>query len=214
MDTKKKELIGNFKNDGQSWEKEPVEVNDHDFPSDATGKAIPYGIYDTQMNRGSIFLGTTHDTPAFAVDSIVSWWDNEGQNSYPCADEILILADCGESNSARSIVWKYRLKQKLCDDYGLTVHVCHYPPGSSKWNPIEHRMFAEISKNWAGKPLTCYETVLKYIRTTKTSGNLKLKAYYVRKKYETGERVSDKKMKTLGIIKHKTLPQWNYTLTP
>lgn len=183
VDTKKKELIGNFKNAGYSWEKEPVLVKDHDFPSDAVGKAIPYGIYDTQMNRGSIFLGTTHDTPAFAVYSIESWWNTEGKKHFPSADKILILADCGGSNSARSRIWKYRLKKSLCDNYGLTVNVCHYPPGSSKWNPIEHRLFSDISKNWAGKPLTCYETVLKYIRTTKTSGNLKVKAHFIRKKY-------------------------------
>jgi len=214
VDTKKKELIGNFKNAGNSWEKEPVLVKDHDFPSDAAGKAIPYGIYDTQMNRGTVFLGTTHDTPAFAVDSIESWWDTEGKKYYPSANKLLILADCGGSNSARSRVWKYRLQQKLCYNYGLTVRVCHYPPGSSKWNPIEHRLFSEISKNWAGKPLVRYENVLKYIRTTKTSGNLKVKANFVRKKYETGERVSDKKMKQLMIENNQILPKWNYTLAP
>lgn len=214
VDTKKKELIGNFKNAGSSWEKEPVRVKDHDFPSDASGKAIPYGIYDTQLNRGTVFLGTTHDTPAFAVDSIKSWWDTEGKKQYPGSDKLLILADCGGSNSARSRVWKYRLQKSLCDNYGLTVSVCHYPPGSSKWNPIEHRLFSEISKNWAGKPLTRYETVLKHIRTTKTTGDLKVKAHFVRKKYSTGERVSDKEMKQLMIEKNDTLPQWNYTLEP
>lgn len=214
VDTKKKELIGNFKNAGRSWGKEPILVKDHDFPSDAAGKAIPYGIYDTQTNRGTVFLGTTHDTPAFAVDSIESWWNTEGEKRYPGADKILILADSGGSNSARSRVWKYRLQKNLCDIYGLKVSVCHYPPGSSKWNPIEHRLFSEISKNWAGKPLVHYETVLKYIRTTKTSSDLKVKAHFVRKKYVTGERVSDKQMKQLVIKKDKKLPQWNYTLAP
>jgi len=214
VDTKKKELIGNFKNAGSSWGKEAVLVKDHDFPSDANGKAIPYGIYDTQMNCGTVFLGTTHDTPAFAVDSIESWWNTEGKNKYPGSDKILILADCGGSNSARSRVWKFRLQKNLCDNYGLTVSVCHYPPGSSKWNPIEHRLFSEISKNWAGKPLVRYETVLKYIRTTNTSSDLKVKAHFVRKKYNTGERVSDKKMKQLVIKKDKKLPKWNYTLAP
>jgi hypothetical protein len=214
VDTKKKELIGNFKNSGKSWEQEPVRVKDHDFPSDAEGKAIPYGIYDTQMNRGTIFLGTTHDTPAFAVDSIESWWRTEGKKHYPDADKLLILADCGGSNSSRSRVWKHRLQKRLCDDHGLTVRVCHYPPGSSKWNPIEHRLFSEISKNWAGKPLTRYETVLKYIRTTKTSEDLKVNAHFVRKKYKTGESVSDKEMKQLTICKNNELPKWNYTLTP
>lgn len=212
VDTKKKELIGNFQNPGGSWGKKPIEVNDHDFPSDALGKAIPYGIYDTQKNSGTIFLGTSCDTPAFAVDSIESWWKTEGKKQYPIAKELLILADCGGSNSARSRVWKYRLQHKLCDIYGLTVRVCHYPTGASKWNPIEHRLFSEISKNWAGKPLTRYETALKYIRTTKTASGLNVKAHFVRKKYKTGERVSDKKMKQLQLKKSSVLPQWNYSL--
>jgi hypothetical protein len=214
VDTKKKELIGNFKNQGRSWERSPIPVNDHDFPSDALGKAIPYGIYDTQNNRGTVFLGTSHDTPAFAVDSVESWWESEGKERYPNADQLLILADSGGSNSSRSRVWKYRLQRNLCDRHGLTVRICHYPPGASKWNPIEHRLFSEISKNWSGKPLTRYETVLKYIRTTKTSSGLNVKAHYVRKKYKTGERVSNKEMKQINIESEPTLPKWNYTLTP
>jgi hypothetical protein len=214
VDTKKKELIGNFKNGGRSWEKKPIPVNDHDFPSDAIGKAIPYGIYDTQNNRGTIFMGTSHDTPAFAVDSVESWWESEGRDNYPHARQLLILADCGGSNSARSRVWKYRLQRRLCDRYGLTIRICHYPPGASKWNPIEHRLFSEISKNWAGKPLTRFETVLKYIRTTKTSSGLKVKAHFVRKKYKTGERVSDKEMRQVNLQKESILPKWNYTLAP
>lgn len=214
VDTKKKELIGNFKNAGRSWEKRPIAVNDHDFPSDAMGKAIPYGIYDTQRNSGTIFLGTSHDTPTFAVDSVESWWKSEGAKAYPHATKLLILADCGGSNSARSRVWKYRLQCRLCDRHGLTVRVCHFPPGSSKWNPIEHRLFSEISKNWAGKPLTSYETVLKYIRTAKTINDLNVKAHFVRKKYQTGERVSDTQMRQINVKKELSLPKWNYTLTP
>jgi hypothetical protein len=214
VDTKKKELIGNFKNQGRSWEKSPIPVNDHDFPSDALGKAIPYGIYDTENNRGTVFLGTSHDTPAFAVDSVETWWESEGKKRYPNTDQLLILADSGGSNSSRSRVWKYRLQRNLCDRHGLTVRICHYPPGSSKWNPIEHRLFSEISKNWSGKPLTRYETVLKYIRTTKTSSGLNVKAHYVRKKYKTGERVSNKEMKQINIENEPTLPKWNYTLAP
>jgi len=214
VDTKKKELIGNFKNQGRCWEKSPIPVYDHDFPSDALGKAIPYGIYDTQNNRGTIFLGTSHDTPAFAVDSVESWWGKEGRKRYPNATQLLILADSGGSNSSRSRVWKYRLQRNLCDRHGLTVRICHYPPGTSKWNPIEHRLFSEISKNWSGKPLTRYETVLKYIRTTKTSSGLNIKAHYVRKKYKTGERVSNKEMKQINIEKESALPKWNYTLAP
>jgi len=214
VDTKKKELIGNFKNQGRSWEKSPIPVNDHDFPSDALGKAIPYGIYDTQNNRGTVFLGTSHDTPAFAVDSVETWWESEGKKRYPDANQLLILADSGGSNSSRSRVWKYRLQRNLCDRHGLTVRICHYPPGASKWNPVEHRLFSEISKNWSGKPLTRYETVLKYIRTTKTSSGLNVKAHYVRKKYKTGERVSNKEMKQINIENEPTLPKWNYTLAP
>lgn len=214
IDTKKKELIGNFKNMGRSWENKPISVNDHDFPSDALGKAIPYGIYDTQKNSGTIFLGTSHDTPAFAVDSVEAWWQSEGVKAYPCATRLLILADCGGSNSARSRVWKYRLQGSLCNRHGLTVRVCHYPPGASKWNPIEHRLFSEISKNWAGKPLTSYETVLKYIRTTKTDRGLNVKAHFVRRKYHTGERVSNEQLKQVNMKKASTLPNWNYTLAP
>ena len=214
VDAKKKELIGNFKNNGASWQQLPIEVNDHDFPADAVGKAIPYGIYDTQKNTGAVFVGTTRDTPSFAVDSIETWWKTEGQTSYPDAKELLILADSGGSNSYRSRVWKYKIQSKLCDQFGLSVMVSHYPPGSSKWNPIEHRLFSEISKNWAGHPLDSYETALKYIRTTRTVTGLKVKAHFVRKKYEIGKKVSNKQMGQLSIEKHKSLPDWNYTLHP
>ncbi|MDD2390874.1 MAG: ISAzo13 family transposase [Desulfobacterales bacterium] len=214
VDTKKKELIGNFKNQGATWQQTATEVKDHDFPSDAIGKAIPYGIYDTQQNSGTVFLATSHDTPAFAVECIETWWKTQGKKQYSNSNEILILADSGGSNSYRSRVWKCRIQSKLCDQYGLTVFVSHYPPGSSKWNPIEHRLFSEISKNWAGRPLDSYETTLKYIRTTKTSSGLKVKAHFVRKKYATGERIPDRQMKELSIEKHEGLPNWNYTLKP
>ena len=214
VDSKKKELIGNFKNNGDSWQQNPIEVKDHDFPDDAIGKAIPYGIYDTQKNTGTVFVGTTRDTPSFAVDSIEAWWKTDGQVNYPDARELLILADSGGSNSYRSRVWKHKIQRKLCDQFGLSVRVSHYPPGSSKWNPIEHRLFSEISKNWAGHPLHSFETALKYIRTTKTSSGLKVRAHFVRKKYETGEKVSDKQMHQLSIEHHSVLPQWNYVLHP
>lgn len=214
VDTKKKELIGDFKNNGTSWQQESILVNDHDFPSDAHGKAIPYGIYDTQQNNGTIFLGTSRDTPRFAVESVETWWKTQGRKQYPRSKDLLILADSGGSNSSRSRVWKYRIQKKLCDQFGLTVKVCHYPPGSSKWNPIEHRLFSEISKNWSGRPLDSYETTLKYIRTTKTTSGLKVKAHFVRKKYKTGEKISNVKWSSLFINKHETLPDWNYTLMP
>ena len=214
VDTKKKELIGNFKNDGQVWIKKPVDVNDHDFPSDAMGKAVPYGVYDIINNKGSVFVGTSSDTPAFAVDSVESWWLKEGMSRYPKANKILILADSGGSNSSRSRVWKYNLHKRMCEKHNLSVTVCHYPPGTSKWNPIEHRLFAEISKNWAGKPLDSFETVLKYIRTTKTLSGLLVNAYFVRKKYETGEKISNKNMRSIPIKKNEVLPAWSYILKP
>jgi len=214
VDTKKKELVGNFKNNGSSWQQEPIAVKDHDFPSDAVGKVIPYGIYDTQQNMGTIFLGSSRDTPRFAVESIETWWKSEARKQYPNSKDLLILADSGGSNSSRSRVWKYKIQKKLCDQLGVTVKVCHYPPGSSKWNPIEHRLFSEISKNWSGRPLDSYETVLKYIRTTKTTSGLKVKAHFIRKKYETGEKISNKQMKSLLIEKHRTLPDWSYSLSP
>jgi hypothetical protein len=213
VDTKKKELIGNFKNWGDSWQESPIEVKDHDFPSDAKGKAIPYGIYDTQKNIGTVFLGVTRDTPSFAVDSIETWWKTEGKANYPDVKELLILADSGGSNSCRSRVWKYKIQKNICNRYGLSIRVSHYPPGSSKWNPIEHRLFSEVSKNWAGRPLDSYETVLKYIRTTKTSTGLKVKAHFVRKNYKTGEKVSNKQMDQIAI-KNGLLPEWNYILHP
>ena len=214
VDAKKKEQIGNFKNGGRSWEKEATPVYDHDFPSDAVGRAAPYGIYDTQANRGFICVGTSAETPAFAVDSIERWWKEEGQDRYPCAAKLLILADCGGGNSARSRVWKYRIQKQLCDAHRLTVTVCHYPPGASKWNPIEHRVFSEVSKNWAGKPLVSFQTALHYIRTTKTSSGLRVRARLVRKKYGTGERVLQADMDALSLSRAKTSPAWNYTLVP
>ena len=213
VDSKKKEKIGNFKNQGTTWQRESIPVNDHDFPSDAKGKGIPFGIYDTIANLGTVYLGTTYDTPSFAVDSIVKWWKNEGSRRYPNKREIYVLADSGGSNSARSRVWKYGLQKKLCDQYGLSVTVSHYPPGASKWNPIEHRLFSEISKNWAGEPLITYEKMLKSIRTTKTTTGLKVKAHFVRKYYRKGEKISNECMASLSIAPHEAFPSWNYTIT-
>lgn len=214
VDTKKKELIGNFKNPGRTWEQVATEVKDHDFRSDADGIAVPYGIYDTERNAGAVFLGTTSDTPAFAVDCIEKWWALYGCKQYPQARQLLILADSGGSNSPRSRVWKYGLHQKLCKEHDLTVTVCHYPPGASKWNPIEHRLFSEISKNWSGKPLDTFETALKYIRTTKSSAGLNVRARLITKRYTKGEKVANPEMKQLPLRQHPSLPDWNYTLAP
>src|SRR5438552_2766934 len=155
VDTKKKELVGWFKNAGRIWSPEALPVNDHDFRSQAKGIAIPRGLYDVPANRGSVLIGTSHDTPQFAVDAIVDWWRGEGRRRYPQAWELLILADSGGSNAARWRLWQYALQEKLVDAYQLSVTVCHYPTGTSKWNPVEHRLFSEISKHWAGQPNAC-----------------------------------------------------------
>jgi len=214
IDTKKKELVGNFKNGGAAWNREPVLVNDHDFPSEALGKAIPYGIYDVQANRGSLFVGTTHDTAEFAVDNLAKWWIYDGRRRYPKARKLLVLADSGGSNGPRIRAWKYFLQERLCDDYGLTVTICHYPTAASKWNPIEHRLFSEISKNWAGRPLDSYEAIVNYSRSTTTSAGLVVKAYLVWKHYPEGVKIADEEMKGLRLERHETQPTRNYTLRP
>ena len=214
IDTKRKELVGPFKNAGAAWSQEPVQVLDHDFPSDAIGKAIPYGIYDIQANRGTVFVGTSTDTAEFAVDAIETWWLTEGRAGYDGAKKIVILADGGGSNSSNSRAWKHCLQQRLADRHGITITVAHYPPGTSKWNPIEHRLFSEISKNWAGRPLDSYETVLKYIRSTQTRTGLKVQAHLVSRVYEKGVKISDAQMQALNISRHDDLPKWNYTLCP
>jgi hypothetical protein len=213
VDTKKKELVGNFKNPGIAWNKQPLEVNDHDFRSQGMGLAVPYGIYDVQANRGSVFIGSSHDTAQFAVSSIDKWWRYDGRNRYRNTNELLILADCGGSNGCRIRAWKHEL-QRLSDRQKINITVSHYPPGSSKWNPIEHRLFSEISKNWAGRPLDSFSTIKNYISTTTTSTGLKVKAYIDPKDYEKGIRISDDQMSQLNIAKHDVLPQWNYTFTP
>ena len=214
IDTKKKELIGNFRNAGRSWEQKPMAVFDHDFRSDASAIAVPYGIYDCQHNRGLVCVGTSAETPAFAVDAIEYWWVHERLLHFPEATELLILADCGGANGCRARVFKWRLQQQLCQAHQVTVSLCHYPPGASKWNPIEHRLFSEISKNWQGKPLRTVGTMLNYIRTTTTASGLHVDAHLFRRKYHKGERVSNKQFSQLSISRDKALPDWNYTLAP
>jgi hypothetical protein len=214
VDAKKKELVGLFKNSGKTWKKEPVGCSDHDFRSQAKGRVTPYGIYNSEGNKGFVVVGTSYNTPEFAVDSIVQWWETEGRWEYSRTKKILILADSGGSNGCRSRVWKYELFHKLGRRYGLEVTVAHYPPGTSKWNQIDHRLFSEISKNWQGVPLRDHETILKYIRTTTTSTGLKVKAYLNEKVYRLGKKVTAKQMKRVGIVQHETNPEWNYTLNP
>ncbi len=212
VDAKKKELVGRFKNPGVAWNDEPVEVKDHDFPSEADGKAIPYGVYDIHANLGTIFVGTSRETAQFAVDAIEMWWRHEGRQRYPDATELAILADGGGANGSTNRAWKRDLYQQLALRHGLKVTVAHYPPGASKWNPIEHRLFSEISKNWAGHPLDSYETILNYIRTTSTSTGLRVQAHFVDRNYEKGIKITDAEMRTIPITKHDRLPRWNYTL--
>ena len=213
IDSKKKELIGRFKNPGRTWEQEELLVNDHDFRSQAKGIAIPYGIYELLLNRGSVFVGTSYETAEFTTDAIAQWW-RPAAKSYQDPSCLLILADCGGGNGYRTRAWKAFMQAKVADRYGISVTVCHYPPGSSKWNPIEHRLFSEISKNWRGKPLDSYETVLKYIRTTKTKTGLKVRARLVPKKYEKGLEISDDDFSRLSVVPHATLEKWNYTIKP
>jgi hypothetical protein len=213
VDTKKKELVGNFKNPGAAWSKQAVVVKDHDFRSQGLGLAVPYGIYDVQANCGSVFVGTSHDTPQFAVSSIEKWWRYDGMRRYPNANELLILADCGGSNGYRCRAWKHELQQ-LSNRHQLDITVSHYPPGASKWNPIEHKLFSEISKNWAGHPLDSFSTIENYISTTSTSTGLSVKAHIDPKDYAKGIRITDEQMRRLNIHKHDTLLNWNYTISP
>lgn len=214
IDTKKKELVGNFKNPGTAWEREAVLVNDHDFPSDALGKAIPYGVYDLLANRGTVFVGTSHDTPYFAVDNLARWWEAEGQHRYAHATELLVLADSGGSNCPRYRAFKYGLQTRFCNVHELVVTVCHYPTGASKWNPIEHRLFSEISKNWQGRPLESYEIILQYLRSTRTITGLTVGAHFVEDYYPKNVKISDRQMEELDLERHEVQPFRNYTIYP
>lgn len=213
VDTKSRELIGPFHQPGRRWSQEPIKVFDHDFPSDASGVAIPYGIYDFCRNEGFVCVGTSHDTSEFAVAAIRTWWQKAGAAHYPRAERLLVLADCGGSNGYRTRLWKHQLQLAFCNRFGLQVKVCHYPPGSSKWNPIEHRMFSFISSNWAAEPLRDYETVLKFIRSTKTSTGLKIRATINTQRYQKGTRISEQQMQRIALKSYTQRPQWNYSIT-
>jgi hypothetical protein len=214
VDTKKKELIGNFKNPGQEWCREARAVNDHDFEQEALGKAVPYGIYDLLNNHGYVYVGQSADTPQFAVEMIVRWWREIGRGLFPNAEQLLILADAGGSNGCRPRLWKQQLQELLADQLGLKVTVCHYPTGASKWNPIEHRLFGPISINWAGKPLETFEFMLACIRGTDTDTGLQVDAFLVEKVYKKGIKVAKEIMQTLQIEWHAVCPRWNYTIKP
>lgn len=214
VDTKKKDLIGDFKNAGRDWCQDAEVVKVHDFPSEAKGRSVPYGVYDLERNQGYVRVGTSADTPRFAVESIRGWWEQEGMAAFPDAPGLLVLADAGGSNSYRSRVWKHQLQEQLCDRFGLTVTVCHYPTGCSKWNPVEHRLFGPISVNWAGHPLRNWETMLAYLRGTETTTGLKVTAELHKVIYQKGQKVSNAEFAQLNLESHAVCPQWNYTLRP
>jgi hypothetical protein len=215
VDTKKKELIGNYANEGQQWlrAKQPKRVKGHDFPSPEVPRAFPYGIYDLGRNTGFVNVGTDHDTGAFAVASIRGWWRVEGRSIYPDTDEILITADSGGSNGSRLRLWKLELQQ-LADETGLTLSVCHFPPGTSKWNKVEHRLFSFISSNWRGEPLRDYETIVNLIARTTTAKGLQVTCRLDRRKYPTGRKVTDEEIKQVNLKKNKFHGEWNYTIQP
>jgi Rhodopirellula transposase DDE domain len=215
VDTKKKELVGDFKNGGKEWAPsgEPVVVRVHDFPDPVLGKAIPYGVYDLGRTEGSVNVGTDHDTAAFAVASIAQWWNTMGKLSYPNATELLITADAGGSNSYRNRLWKVEL-QAFADQTGLVVNVCHFPPGTSKWNKIEHRLFSQISQNWRGRPLVNHETIIQLIGATTTRTGIKVRATLDRRAYPKGIKVPDAEMQKLAIEKENFHGEWNYRFVP
>jgi hypothetical protein len=215
VDTKKKELMGNYENGGRQWlpAKQPVKVNGHDFPQPDIPRAYPYGVYDVERNRGFVNVGTNHDTGAFAVASIRGWWRAEGRRLYPKTRDLLITADAGGSNGWRLRLWKLEL-QKLADETGLAMTVCHFPPGTSKWNKIEHRLFSFISSNWRGEPLRDYETIVRLIARTTTAKGLKVTCRLDRRKYPTGRKVTDEEMKRVNLERNKFHGDWNYTIRP
>ena len=215
VDTKSKELVGDFKNKGREWQPKgtPEKTLVHDFPQDATGKAIPYGVYDMARNEAWVNVGRDHDTPAFAVASIRRWWRAMGERAYPEATELLITADAGGSNGYRSRAWKHEL-QKFADETNLRVRVSHFPPGTSKWNKIEHRLFCHITQNWRGKPLRTFETIVDTIGNTRTASGLRVKARLDKRKYPTGVVTTKAEMKALSLHPQDFHGEWNYELRP
>jgi hypothetical protein len=215
VDTKKKELVGDFKNGGQEWrpQGDPEKVRVHDFIDKKLGKAIPYGVYDVTNNQGWVSVGINHDTAYFAAASVRRWWQEMGAARFPHAAELLITADGGGSNSARSRLWKVAL-QELADEIGLTLNVCHFPPGTSKWNKVEHCLFCFITNNWRGKPLLSHQVIVNLIAATTTTKGLTVKAALDETPYETGIKVTDEQMANLKIARAKFHGEWNYTIKP
>jgi hypothetical protein len=215
VDTKKKELIGNFRNAGREWQPTgtPEDVLVHDFPGDAIAKAIPYGVYDMARNEAWVSIGNDHDTPAFAVASIRQWWKAMGKSAYPKAKRLFITADAGGSNGYRSHAWKLEL-QKLANDTRLRIRVSHFPPGTSKWNKIEHRLFCHITQNWRGKPLITLETLVELIANTRTRGGLRVKARLDKRTYPTGVSIPKNAIENLALVRADFHGEWNYEIRP
>ena len=215
VDAKKRELVGDFKNNGREWEPtgRPVEVRCHDFKDKDLGHAIPYGVYDIQANEGMVSVGVTNDTSAFAVNSIRAWWQHLGRKRYPNAQTLTITADGGGSNSSRTRLWKTEL-QKLANEIGIPIRVCHFPPGTSKWNKIEHRMFSYVSLNWRGRPLESLQVIIDLIAATTTSTGLKVYARHDPGEYEKGIKVTDAELASVNIVRDEFHPDWNYTIHP
>jgi len=214
VDAKQKELLGNFKNPGRLWCRRATEVNAHDFLDDAVGRAIPYGLYEPQADRGHVYVGLSAATAEFAVDAIARWWREAGRRAYPDADELLILCDAGGSNSCRGRLWKQQIQEKLADRWGLWVTVCHYPRGASKWNPVEHRLFSRLSINWAGKPLDSVATLLACIQGTTTESGIPVRAAVLERRYRKGIKVPATEVQTWRLTRHPICPDWNYTIKP
>jgi hypothetical protein len=215
VDTKKKELVGEFKNGGREWRPkgEPAATRTHDFPGDSAGKAVPYGVYDLTANAGWVSVGTDHDTAAFAVESVRRWWKAAGSSDYPLARRLLITADAGGSNGYRTRAWKAELAS-LAAETGLEITCCHFPPGTSKWNKVEHRLFSHITMNWRGRPLTSHEVIVQTIAATTTRTGLRVRAELDTSAYDTGVKVSDRQMDALPLTRHDWHGDWNYTLRP
>jgi hypothetical protein len=213
VDTKKKELIGNYRREGKSWRREPIEIDSH-FASSAQCVAVPFGIYDVAGNAGYVTVGISHNTAEFAVSCLARWWELHGRPAYPHGDRLLILADGGGGNGYNLRAWKTDLQERLCDAFGLTITISHYPPGCSKWNPVEYRLFSQISVNWAGRPLRNLDTMLGFIRGTTTATGLKVEARLDQGIYRKGRKVTEKQLKGLALFSHEVCPRWNYTLSP
>jgi len=212
IDTKKKELIGNYRREGKIWRRQPLEVESY-FASYAQCVAVPFGIYDLAKNVGYVTVGISHNTAEFAVNCLVHWWKVHGRTAYAHADRVLILADGGGGNGYNLRTWKKDLQDKLCDAFGLTVTLSHYPTGCSKWNPVEYRLFSHISMNWAGQPLRNLDVMLAFIRGTTTTTGLKVEAYLDQGIYRKGRKVTERQLKELALSAHDICPRWNYSLS-